>query len=105
MPRRAVHEQLLAASPRARRRLIERRPMAVGEAEVDAIAERARAAATADPAESQRLADIAQALAEALGAPRGRALALRALGVALRAQARWSEAVGAFQEGARLAET
>src|SRR5437763_1633435 len=104
MPPRSFEEQLLAASPEARRRLIDRRRASVGEAEVHAIAERARAAATANPAESRRLAEVAAELAEALQALRGRALAQRALGVALRAQARWAEAVEAFNEGARLAE-
>ncbi len=94
-------ERLLALRPEERRRLIARVP--AREAEVHALAERARATAQADPVESLRVAEVAGELAEPLGG-RARALALRARAVALRAQARWPEALEAFRTGAQAAE-
>lgn len=96
MPETPFEQQLLAAEPAERARLLKGIPDGVGEAEVHALAERARAAGTADPVESLRVAEASLALAEALGAARGRALALRAQAVALRAQSRWQEAVDSF---------
>ncbi len=97
-------QQLLDASDQRRRQLLNERPETVGESEVNTLAERARAEADAHPVEALRIADVAWELAEALEAPRARALAYRARAVALRAQARWSEARECFREGARLAE-
>jgi tetratricopeptide (TPR) repeat protein len=97
-------ERLIGAEPEGLAPLIARERGALGEAEVDALAERARAAAQADPAESLRLAGIAGAVAEGVQGGRARALALRARGVALRAQARWEEALESLFEGARAAE-
>src|SRR5438874_12999567 len=97
-------EQLLTAAPEERSRAIARDRALLGEAEVNALAERARAAAQADPRESLRLAGIACDLANVLEGARGRALSLRAQGVALRALARWQDALEAFMAGARAAE-
>ncbi|MFN3651597.1 MAG: CHAT domain-containing protein [Armatimonadota bacterium] len=95
-------QQLLAASPEERARLLRGKPDA-GFSDVNELAERARAAARANPAEGLQLAQTARALAEAIADPRGRAVASRALGVALWARAGWSEALAAFTEGERAA--
>jgi tetratricopeptide (TPR) repeat protein len=99
----AFEQQLLDAAPDARPRLIRRRPRCVGEAEVNALAERARAVASANPAEASRIAGVAWELAEALDSARGRAWALRARAAALRWQGRWAESVEAFYAGAQSA--
>src|SRR5579884_54981 len=104
MPSIPFEQRLLEASPPDRRRLIARRPASIGEADVHALTERARALSTADPVESLRIAEIAGELAEALDSARSRALALRVRALALRAQARWSEALEAFEAGVQAAE-
>lgn len=98
-------QQLAEAEPAQRARLIAARPATVGEAEVHELAEQARAAARGNPSASLHMAESAAALAEALGQPRGQALASRARGVALWAHARWTEAAEAFDNGVRHAES
>src|SRR5438132_10298951 len=97
-------QQLLAATPEDRQRLITQLPEGIGERDVVGLAERARAAADANPPESLRIADVAWELADALDAGRGRAVALRARAVALWSHGRWTEALDAFHAGASIAE-
>jgi tetratricopeptide (TPR) repeat protein len=101
-PERFV-EALLATSSEEQQGMLARRPAGVGEAQVDQLAEQARAQAPADPAASLRIAELAVRLAEALAMPRARALAQRAHAVALLGHARWVDALACFDEGARLA--
>jgi tetratricopeptide (TPR) repeat protein len=96
-------EQLLRATPAARRQLIRRRAGSIGEGDVDALADHARRAADVDPRESLRIAGIAGELAEALNHPRARALACRAEAVALWAHGRLEEALTSFEEGVAAA--
>jgi tetratricopeptide (TPR) repeat protein len=96
-------EQLVGVDSGERAALIARTRGELSPSEVTLLADRARAAAQADPLESLRLAEIAGELAEALESGRSRAEALRARAVALRAQNRLPEALEAFTASAETA--
>src|SRR5579871_2871744 len=104
MSNSSFEQQLIEATAEDRSTLIASRPAEVGEAEVDAIAERARATSDANPAESLHLAQICLELAAALEQPRARALALRAHAVALRASGEWERSLSVFDAGAAAAQ-
>lgn len=97
-------QSLLDTAPDARRVLIHSRGGAISEADIQSLADQARAMARSDPAESLRIADLAREVADVLDRERGRAIALRARAVALWAQGRLPEALEAFESGARTAE-
>lgn len=97
-------DRLVAAPDGERAALIAQLPEGIGESEVDMLAERSLTLSASMPAESLRIAKTAIELAEALGAPRGRALAFRALAVVLRASGQWQDALECFDQGVRCAE-
>ena len=96
-----LQQRLLDAPPPERQSLLQTE--AVGEADVFQLAERARAGASAHPGEALRIAEVAWEVAGHLDTAKGRAWALRARGVALRAQGKWQAALDCFAQGVEWA--
>jgi CHAT domain-containing protein len=97
-------QALLEADAVTRPQLIARLPHAILEPQIEVLSAAARAASASDPAESRRLAEITQEVADAIGTPRSHAFALWARAAAYRAQGRFEDALTAFDGGAAQAE-
>ena len=97
-----LQQRLLDASPEERQSLLQTE--AVRDEDVFQLSERARGVAGSNPAEALRIAEVAWQLAEHLNTAKPRAWALRARGVALRAQGQLEPALKCFAEGVEWAE-